>query len=236
MNYLSKLYLIPNSLGSNENLSTILPEYNFTIVTSLKHFFVEDLRNARRFIKSIDKNADIESLTFFEINKHTTEKELNSYIMPLSEGNDFGIISEAGLPCVADPGSKIVELAHQLNIEVIPLVGPSSILLALMGSGFNGQQFTFHGYLPINKDDRAQKLKQLEAHSKRDETQLFMDAPYRNMQLLETICATLSPKTRLAIAVDLTLPTQQIKVASVGEWKKNNINFHKRPAIFCLSN
>jgi len=231
----SALYLIPCTLGDNKSIDKVIPSYNKEIIKRLKIFFVEDLRTARRFLKSVEKTIDIDSLEFFEINEHTSPKEVDEFIIPLMNGEDAGIISEAGLPCVADPGQLVVELAHQLNIKVVPLVGPSSILLALMASGFNGQNFTFNGYLPIDKRQRAEKLKQLENRVfKENSTQIFMEAPYRNMQMLETITQNLKPKSMLCIAVDISLETEEIISLPVGDWKKRKTSFHKRPAIFIL--
>lgn len=202
----------------------------------IKRFFVEDIRSARRFLKAIDRAIDIDQIEFILVNEHTKDQDLNGFIQYLISGEDMGVISEAGLPCVADPGSRVVDLAHALNIRVVPLVGPNSMMMALMASGFNGQRFAFQGYLPVDRGERARALKDLENRAyKIGETQIFMEAPYRNMQMLETICKELKPQTMLSVSVDISLPTEEIFTCSVGDWKKRKPSWHKRPAVFVIS-
>ncbi len=228
-----KLYLIPSFLGS-ENSNEVFPELNRKLVSQLKYFIVEEERTARRFLKKLVPEIIIDQLSFKLLNEHTNEVEISSYLMPI-ETESIGLISEAGVPCVADPGSTLVKLAHEKNIEVIPLVGPSSILLALMASGLNGQNFAFRGYLPIKKDEKVMVIKSLEKRSyQENQTQIFIEAPYRNNQLIEDITTICEPNTLFCIACDLTLPSQFIKTATIREWKNKKPDIHKRPAIFIL--
>jgi len=229
------LYLIPTSL-SDSPLRQILPDGNADIVSQLKVFIVENIRTARRFLKQIDQNINIDSLQFFELNQHTDRTQIASYLEPLKSGQDIGIISEAGCPAIADPGAEIVAIAQKQGIKVVPLVGPSSILLSLMASGFNGQNFAFNGYLPIEKNARTQKLKMLEKRIyEENQTQIFIETPYRNMQLLDELFKTLQPQTRLCIAADITAATEFIRTKKIAEWKKNPpANLHKRPCIFLI--
>lgn len=232
----AKLYLIPTVL-SDSNIDRVLPLYNNNIVKELKFFIVENIRTARRFLKQVDKQIDIDSLTFFELNQHTDLNIISTYIEPLLNGNDIGIISEAGCPAIADPGASVVEIAQSKGIQIIPLVGPSSILLSLMASGFNGQSFTFNGYLPIDKSERALKIKQLEKKVyNENQTQIFIETPYRNMQLIDELCSTLQSQTKLCVAVDITSEEESIKIYKINDWKKykTQINIHKKPAIFLI--
>ncbi len=229
---LGKLYLIPAPLG--DAALAPIPEYVKPAVAALQHFVVEQEKTARRYLKAYGYPHPLNDLVLYPLNKHTTEDEMTSYILPLLEGTSMGLISEAGMPCIADPGAAIVELAHQNRIQVVPLSGPSSILLALVASGFNGQEFAFNGYLPIQNPQRKQKLQELERLANKGQTQIFMDTPFRNKQLLDDLMASCRPDTRLCIACDLTLETEFIRTQSLSEWKKNKENLHKRPAIFLL--
>lgn len=228
------LYLIPTTLGETA-LDTILPAQNDQIVISLKYFIVENIRTARRFLKKVNREINIDELTFFELNQHTSPEEISTFLKPMQEGQDMGVISEAGCPAVADPGADVVAIAQQRNYVVKPLVGPSSILLSLMASGFNGQSFTFHGYLPIHQSDRAKMLKKMEVQIyNNNQTQLFIETPYRNMKMLEDILTVCMPDTKLCIAVDITLETEFIKTKTVKEWKSQKPDLNKRPCIFLL--
>lgn len=228
------LYLIPNSLG-NPDPQVFLPARVISLIPSLKYLVVENTRNARRYLKSIERSIDIDSITFFELNKHTKSEDIHSFLQPLMQGNDTGILSEAGVPGVADPGAEVVRLAHQLGAKVVPLTGPSSILLALMASGQNGQSFRFLGYLPVKSQERIHALRNLESKAlKEHETQIFIETPYRNMQLLQDILTTCRPDTKLTVAVDLTTETESVITLAVSEWKKKKPELHKRPAIFLI--
>ena len=228
------LYLIPTTLGETA-LDTILPAQNDQILISLKYFIVENIRTARRFLKKVNREINIDELTFFELNQHTSPEEISTFLKPMQEGQDMGVISEAGCPAVADPGADVVAIAQQRNYVVKPLVGPSSILLSLMASGFNGQSFTFHGYLPIQQSDRAKMLKKMEVQIyNNNQTQLFIETPYRNMKMLEDILTVCMPDTKLCIAVDITLETEFIKTKTVKEWKSQKPDLNKRPCIFLL--
>jgi len=228
------LYLIPSFLGES-SAGNLFPLSNAQIIRGIRHFIVEELRTARRFLKEVCPEIDIGQLTFYLYNEHSNSTGLNAFIEPLLKGYDAGIISEAGTPCVADPGSRIVSLAHASGIRVIPLVGPSSILLALMASGFNGQQFTFHGYLPIDKHARAKRIRKLEqVMMSNDETQIFIETPYRNLQLFKTIIETCRESTLLCIAASLTEPGEYIITRSVKEWKKTTPDINRKPAVFLL--
>lgn len=226
-----KLYLIPAPLGDSYDP---IPEYVKPAVASLTHFIVEQEKNARRYLKAYGYPHPLNDLELYPLNKHTTDDEMMEYIMPLLNGTSMGLISEAGMPCIADPGATIVEMAHQSKIQVVPLSGPSSILLALVASGFNGQEFAFNGYLPIKHPERKHKLQELERLATRGQTQIFMDTPFRNKQLLDDLIQCCQPDTRLCIACDLTLETEYIRTMSLSDWKKNKENLHKRPAIFVL--
>lgn len=229
-----KLYLIPTTLG-DENPYNVLPANIKAISQSIKYFMVENTRSARRFLKKIDQEIVIDELTFFEINKRTRYDDLVEFFQFAIEGNDIGVISEAGCPGVADPGADAVKVAHQIGLEVKPMVGPSSILLALMASGMNGQNFSFVGYIPIKNPSRGKTMYFLEKQAvKFDQTQIFIETPYRNNSLLEELSKTLNNNTRLCVACDLTLETEFIKTLTIGEWKKNLPDLHKRPAIFLI--
>jgi 16S rRNA (cytidine1402-2'-O)-methyltransferase len=227
------LYLIPTFLGS-DNPSEVFPELNREIVRNIKYYVVEEERTARRFLKKLVPEIVIDSLSLKLLNEHSKPKEIEDYLIPC-ETESMGLLSEAGVPCVADPGALVVQMAHKKGINVIPLVGPSSIIMALMASGMNGQNFAFNGYLPIPKNERQKMIKFFEKRSyAENQSQLFIEAPYRNLQLLDDIIASCESQTMLCIACDITLPTQLIKTMPVGEWKKQIPEIHKRPAIFVL--
>ncbi|HWZ22129.1 MAG TPA: SAM-dependent methyltransferase [Cytophagaceae bacterium] len=229
-----KLYLIPTVLSENTADKVLSPQIK-EVVSNIDYFFVEELRTARRFISALKIGKPIESLKFFELNKDTTADAFQKDIESLPKGVDIGVISEAGCPGIADPGAMAVAYAHKTNMDVLPLVGPSSILLALMGSGFNGQSFCFHGYLPIDKAEKIKVIKSLEKESKtRNQTQIFMETPYRNMKMLEEILPVLNAETRFCIASGLTSESQYIKTKKVKDWPKFLPDIHKRPTIFLL--
>ncbi|MDE6266285.1 MAG: SAM-dependent methyltransferase [Muribaculaceae bacterium] len=228
------LYLFPVPL-SDGHLSNVLPEYNIRLIKDIRYFIVENVRSARRFLKKCCHDINIDGLTFFTLNRQTPVAEIPAMLQPMAQGHSIGVISEAGCPAIADPGADVVALAQKKHYNVVPLVGPSSILMSLMGSGFNGQSFAFNGYLPIEKSARAQKLRDLERRSMReDQTQIFIETPYRNNRLIADIIDTLSPQTLLCVASDITGASQSIKTLSVREWSKTNFNYDKTPAIFLI--
>ena len=229
-----KLYLIPTTLGDSPHERSF-PDYNNTIVKGLKHFVVEELRTARRFLKKVDRTIDIDALTIDVLNEHTDGIDVAEMLSYALKGEDMGVVSEAGCPAVADPGADIVSVAHQKGIEVIPLVGPSSILMSLMASGFNGQNFAFIGYLPIKPNEKAKRIKQIESRVyNENQTQIFIETPYRNNQLMESLTKQLSPNTRICVAADITLEQEFIVTKTAAEWKKSMPNLHKRPTIFLI--
>ncbi len=231
---MATLYLIPTSLGDTE-LDKILPSGNAEIVSSIRYFIVENIRTTRRFLKKINREINIDEITFFELNQHTKPEEISRFLQPLKAGNDMGIISEAGCPAIADPGADVVALAQTQNFNVVPLVGPSSILLSLMASGFNGQSFAFLGYLPVQQGERIKALKKMENRIYSEhQTQIFIETPYRNMKMLEDIIATCQPDTKLCIAADITLDTEFIKTKTVSAWKNQFPDLNKRPTIFLI--
>lgn len=230
----SKLYLIPSLLGESD-FHRVLPKYNIEIVEQLQIFVVENEKSARRFIKTILPNKKQSELEIHILNKNTTAEELYELAQLFDRKESIGIISEAGLPAIADPGANLVELAHKRNVQVIPLVGPSSILMALMASGMNGQKFMFHGYLPIDKFERKKAIQKLEIESKKNNcTQIFMETPYRNNQLLEDLIKFCHPSTQVCIALNLSLDDELIIRLSIKEWAQKKADFHKKPAIFLL--
>lgn len=229
-----KIFLIPNSLGSQQP-DTFLPESLRKLITGLRYLVVENTRNARRYLKTLDRGIPIDAVTFMELNKHTDPGQVKLYLQPALEGHDMGILSEAGLPGIADPGAQLVGLAHRQNITVVPLTGPSSVFLALMASGFNGQAFRFNGYLPIQRKTRMEAIRQLEKRvTNHNETQIFIETPYRNNALLEDICRSCDEKTFLCIAADLTTENEMIRTTTIDSWKKKKTDLHKRPAVFLL--
>jgi 16S rRNA (cytidine1402-2'-O)-methyltransferase len=229
-----KLYLIPTPLGE-PGWRDVLPLGNLDVINALELFIVEEIRTARRFLKAAGIIKPIDSLRFFELNEHTPPGDTESYLDETLAGKDIGLLSEAGLPCIADPGNSIVKLAHRKGISVIPLIGPSSLLLALMSSGLNGQQFVFHGYLPVRPPERMSAIRLLEKDIQQHKrTQIFIEAPYRNMAMVDSIIKSCHPETLLCIAADLTLESEFISTRPVRMWKNNLPDLHKRPVVFLL--
>lgn len=231
---IGSLYLIPTTLGDNEPLE-VLPITVKKVIEAISVFIVENDKTARHFIKRIAPEKSQPSLKMFHLNKFTNATDLPSFLEPCLNGVDVGLLSEAGCPGVADPGADIVKIAHQKNIKVIPLVGPSSILMALMSSGMNGQSFAFNGYLPIDKGERKSEMKRLERLSlEQNQSQIFIETPYRNNKMLEDLSNFLDQNTDVCVATDITLPTEFIKTQTANQWKKNNVDLHKRPTIFII--
>jgi len=228
------LFLIPTTLGDNEPLE-VLPMSVKKVIEQIDHYVVENEKSARRFIKKISPRKSQDSLILYVIDKFTDHMESQNYLDVCDKGVDMGLLSEAGVPAVADPGASIVLMAHQKNIKVRPLVGPSSIIMAMMSSGLNGQNFAFNGYLPIEKTERKRSIKQLEKlSSEKNQSQLFIETPYRNEKMFEDLKQTLLASTQLCIAIDITLSTEYIRTMSVENWKRVKIDMHKRPAIFII--
>ncbi|WP_278968348.1 SAM-dependent methyltransferase [Phocaeicola barnesiae] len=228
------LYLLPVTLGDTP-VEQVLPAYNKEIILGIKHFIVEDVRSARRFLKKVEASINIDELTFYPLNKHTSPDDLSGYLKPLQEGHSMGVISEAGCPAVADPGADVVAMAQRKNLKVVPLVGPSSIILSVMGSGFNGQSFAFHGYLPIEAADRIKRLKELEVRIySENQTQLFIETPYRNNKMMEDIVKTCRPQTKLCIAANITCEGEYIHTKTIREWKGHLPDLTKVPCIFLI--
>lgn len=228
------LYLIPITLGDTV-LEKVLPIHNKEIIQSIKIFIVENIRTARRFLKKTDSNINIDEITFFELNKHTDLNQISTYLEPVLKGENIGLMSEAGCPAIADPGSEIVAIAQEKKIRVVPLVGPSSILLSLIASGFNGQSFAFNGYLPINGNERIKKLKQIEHKIiSEDQTQIFIETPYRNHKLVEDIIKSCSSSLKLCIAMNLTCDDEYVQTRKIKEWNKNMPSLDKKTCIFLI--
>ena len=228
------IYLLPVTLGDTA-IDRVLPAYNREIILGIRHFIVEDVRSARRFLKRVDPSIQIDGLTFYPLNKHTSPDAIAGYLQPLESGEAMGVISEAGCPAVADPGADVVAIAQRKGLKVVPLVGPSSILLSVMGSGFNGQSFAFHGYLPIEQGERVRRLKELEQRVYAEhQTQLFIETPYRNNKLLEELLRTCRPQTKLCIAANLTCEGEYIRTKTIREWKGHLPDLSKIPCIFLL--
>ena len=228
------LYLLPVTLGETA-IEHVLPAYNKEIILKIKHFIVEDGRSDRRFLKKVDRDIDIDGLAFYPLNKHTSPDAVSGYLKPLMEGYPMGVISEAGCPAVADPGADVVAIAQRRNLKVVPLVGPSSIILSVMGSGFNGQSFAFHGYLPIEPAERAKRLKELEQRVYGEQqTQLFIETPYRNNKLAEEILKVCRPQTKLCIAANLTCAGEYIRTKTIRDWKGHLPDLSKIPCIFLI--
>ena len=228
------LYLLPVTLGDTP-VEQVLPAYNKEIILGIKHFIVEDVRSARRFLKKVEASINIDELTFYPLNKHTSPDDLSGYLKPLQEGHSMGVISEAGCPAVADPGADVVAMAQRKNLKVVPLVGPSSIILSVMGSGFNGQSFAFHGYLPIEAADRIKRLKELEGRIySENQTQLFIETPYRNNKMMEDIVKTCRPQTKLCIAANITCEGEYIHTKTIREWKGHLPDLTKVHCIFLI--
>ncbi len=231
---MAALYLVPNVLAEGE-WQNVLPARVFEILTSTKYFIVENIRTARRFMKQVNREIDIDSCTFFEINKYTDVKDLPGFLKPLENGNNVAVISEAGCPGVADPGADVVRIAHQKGLKVVPIVGPSSILLALMASGLNGQNFAFKGYLPVKPNERSRELNNLEKTIKSTgQTQIFIETPYRNNQMMEDVLKSCSSSTLLCIAANITGENEFIQTKTIQQWKGKTPDLHKQPTIFLL--
>ena len=231
-----RLILFPVPIGA-EDIASSLPAANGELLATCHTFIVEELRTARRFLKKAGYPHAIDDTVFFELNEHTSHEEIGNYLDAIEKGENIGLLSEAGLPCVADPGAMITKVAQRRGIEIVPLVGPSSLMLALMASGFNGQSFAFAGYLPVDKSKRAAAIRHLEERLHREhQTQIFIEAPYRNNQMLETLSTVLQPQTMICVACDLTMPTQQIRSLSAAKWQKEREkwNLHKRNTVFLI--
>ena len=231
---MGNLYLIPTTLGESDT-ARVIPSEVSSIIKGISYFIVENIRTARRYLRKMDPTLNIDELHFFELNQHTDSQVTEAYLNPILEGFDVGIISEAGCPGIADPGAEVVRQAHIKHIRVIPLVGPSSILLSLMASGMNGQNFAFIGYIPVKPAERVKAIREIEKRSGVEkQTQIFIEAPYRNTQLINDLINTLNDQTRLCIACDITLDTEYIKTQTVSQWKKGVPDLNKRPAIFLI--
>jgi 16S rRNA (cytidine1402-2'-O)-methyltransferase len=228
-----RIYLIPVTLGGDDFLK-VIPEKVISLTRQLRFFIVEDIRSARRFLRLIDKEFPINDTVFFELNEHTAESDIAHYLEPVSNGSDIGVLSEAGLPGIADPGARIIALAHKKKITVTPFSGPSSILLALISSGLNGQNFTFNGYLPVKPAERSAKLRELEKKAGEGYTQIFMETPYRNQKMLESITTSCHNDTMLCIAADITLSTESIKTMSIREWKRDLPSLNDKLVVFVM--
>lgn len=232
---MSRLILFPVPIGAE--ISVSLPPYNLGLLNGCHTFIVEELRSARRFLKSAGYIHPIDQTRFFVLNEHTSHEEIVHYLDPVGRGEDVGLLSEAGLPCVADPGAMVTSMAQRKGIEVVPLVGPSSLMLALMASGLNGQSFAFHGYLPAKTHERVASIRQLEQSVRHtSQTQIFIEAPYRNNQMLQSLCDTCRPDTLVCVACDITLPTQSIVTLPVSQWRgrRESVNLHKRNTVFLM--
>ncbi|HEV7230587.1 MAG TPA: SAM-dependent methyltransferase [Bacteroidia bacterium] len=228
------LYLIPVPLGETPSES-VIPSYNTGIINSITEFIVEDVRTARRHLKIMGMKTQIDTLLFHELGKHSDELQYESYLDALSQGKDIGLLSDAGCPGVADPGAAIIRIAHRKNFRVVPLTGPSSLLLALMASGSNGQQFVFHGYLPKERPERIRKIKELERNALAlNQSQLFIETPFRNDHVLEDLLGTCKNDTLLCIACDITLSSEFIQTRRISDWKMRKPALHKRPAVFII--
>ena len=230
------LYLIPVTLGDT-SIDQVLPSYNHDIIMGIRHFIVENIRSARRFLRQVDREFPIDDSEFYEMGKHADEHQFSQYLQALRDGKPMGVISEAGCPAVADPGADIVAIAQRQNLRVIPLVGPSSMIMAVMGSGLNGQSFAFNGYLPVDTSDRAKALKTLETRAWNEhQTQLFIETPYRNLKMFQTLLSTLRPQTRLCIAAGITTQDEYIHTHTIADWKKIQLpDLSKVPAIFLIN-
>jgi 16S rRNA (cytidine1402-2'-O)-methyltransferase len=229
------LYLIPSFI-SETSIPGSLPSLNQEIIKGLDVFIVEELRTARRYLRSIGFSKDFDTILFFELNEHTNLTEIRDFLQPVLDGKNAGLISEAGTPCVADPGAELVMLAHQKGIRVIPLTGPNSIILALMASGLNGQNFIFHGYLPIDKVERKQAIKSLEKDIQTfGRTQIFIEAPYRNVALFDALISNCSNDIKLCIACNITSTDEFIQTKSIEDWKKEKPDIHKKPTVFLIN-
>jgi 16S rRNA (cytidine1402-2'-O)-methyltransferase len=229
-----KLYLIPVGL-SGQDYENVLPAFNYSIMHSLDEFIVENVRSARRFLRSTGYTGNFETVTFHVLDKHTSDNEIPSFLLGVLKGKNVGLLSEAGNPCIADPGNKVVRLAHRKNLQIIPLTGPSSILLALISSGFNGQNFAFHGYLPVDKKARQNRIKELQQLAvQKNQTQIFMETPFRNNALLEDVLQTCNDHMMLCIAAEISTASESIRTKSIKYWKEKTPDLHKKPSVFLL--
>ena len=230
------LYLIPVTLGETP-VGQVLPSYNREVIMGIRHFIVENIRTARRFLRQTDREFPIDDSTFFEMGKHADERLFSQYLQPLREGKPVGVISEAGCPAVADPGADIVGIAQREGLRVVPLVGPNSMIMAVMSSGLGGQSFAFNGYLPVDPSDRAKKLKMLESRAWTEgQTQLFIETPYRNHKMFQSLLAALRPQTRLCIAAGITTPDEYIRTLHISEWRGKELpDLSKVPSIFLIN-
>jgi len=229
-----KLYLIPNTLGDS-GIQMVIPSDVLEIIKSIDTFIVENTRNARRYLIKCGYTSPIDNIKFLELNKHTKKTEIGSYLDECIAGKDIGLISDAGVPGVADPGADITSIAHRKSIRVVPLTGPSSILLSLMASGLNGQNFVFHGYLPFKPNEKIARIKEIESNAfSLNQTQIFIETPFRNESLFESLLKTCKPYTRLCLACDISLENEFIRTMSILDWKKKRVDIHKRPCIFLI--
>lgn len=230
----ASLFLIPVTLGETDH-RRVLPEYNRDVILGIRHFVVENIRTARRFLKKVDPSIVIDDLAFYELNKHTSPEQVADYLAPLEKGESVGVISEAGCPAIADPGADVVAIAQRKNYPVVPLVGPSSILMSVMGSGFNGQSFAFHGYLPIDAVERTNAIKKLEGRIyAENQTQLFIETPYRNNKLAEELIRTCRPSTWMCIASNITCDDEYIHTRPIKDWAGKIPDLSKKPTIFLI--
>jgi len=228
-----RIYLIPVTLGGDDFLK-VIPEKVLSLTRQLRFFIVEDIRTARRFLRLIDKEFPINDTVFFELNEHTGDSDIAHYLEPAIKGSDMGIMSEAGMPGIADPGARIIALAHQKKITISPLSGPSSILMALISSGLNGQNFTFNGYLPVKPVEKLAKIKDLEKKSREGFAQIFMETPYRNQKMFESLISACDNNSMLCIAADITLASESIRTMKISEWKKNIPALNDKLVVFVL--
>ena len=228
------LYLIPVTLGDTP-IDRVLPNHNREVIAGISHFVVENIRSARRFLRRSNPDIVIDDLTFYTLDEHTRIEEISAFLAPLRKGEPVGVISEAGCPAIADPGADLVAIAQREGLPVVPLVGPSSILMSLMASGFNGQSFAFNGYLPVEPNERTRRIKQLEQRAySEDQTQIFIETPYRNHKLIEELVRTCRPTTRLCVACDISCEGEEIHTRTMAQWEKAQYDIQKRPAIFLI--
>jgi 16S rRNA (cytidine1402-2'-O)-methyltransferase len=233
INVNGKIYLIPVTLGGEDFLK-VIPEKVISLTRQLRFFIVEDIRSARRFLRLIDREFPIDDTVFFELNEHTAESDISDYLEPILKGSDIGVMSEAGLPGIADPGARIVALAHRKKITVTPLSGPSSIIMALISSGLNGQNFTFNGYLPVKQEERSGRIRELEKKASEGFAQIFMETPYRNQKMLESLLYKSHNDTKLCNAVDITLQTESIRTMKISEWKKDPPDLKDKLVVYVM--
>lgn len=228
-----KIYLIPVTLGGND-YNDVIPPKAITITREIRYFVVEEIRSARRYLRLIDKEFPIDEAHFDVLNEHTDETGISHYLKPCFDGFDLGLMSEAGMPGIADPGARLVRIAHRSGIRVIPLAGPSSIIMALVSSGLNGQNFTFNGYLPVKQPEREAKLRDLERKAHEGYSQIFIETPYRNQKMLESILGICNKESMLCIAADISLPSESIRMLSISDWRKNIPDLKNRLVVFIL--